>query len=181
MTAATQGGPGSPAWRDIEAAALLEHARWLGSDLAQRVDAMTQRAGVLLAATLAIGAIWVTMVPSSSDNSSGTVLRVILLVAVFSVPVWHGLSALRVRTYHSIGPSDLEHHLAPDGRPTGQYGPDIHAQILSSLLRTTKDGERSVLRGLENDIAEKKNTLTCAQMTLVTATVFAPIIVFALP
>ena len=50
------GEAGSPAWRDLEAAALLEHARWIGSDLAQRLDAMTQRAGVLLAATLALGA-----------------------------------------------------------------------------------------------------------------------------
>lgn len=175
------GEAGSPAWRDLEAAALLEHARWIGSDLAQRLDAMTQRAGVLLAATLALGAIWVTMVPSASDNPNTVVLRVVLLFAVFGVPAWHCLSALRVRTYHSIGPADIEHHLAPDGRPTGQHGTDIHAQLLSGLLRATKNGDRSVLRGLENDIADKTNNLTCAQMTLVIATVTAPIVVFALP
>lgn len=175
------GEAGSPAWRDLEAAALLEHARWIGSDLAQRVDAMTQRAGVLLAATLALSAIWVTMAPSATDNPNTVVLRVVLLLAMFGVPAWHCLSALRVRTYHSIGPADIEHHLAPDGRPTGQHGPDIHAQLLSGLLCTTKDGDLSVLRGLENDIAEKKSNLTCTEMTLVIATVVAPIIVLALP
>lgn len=165
----------------MEAAALLDHARWIGSDLAQRVDTMMQRAGVLLAATLAIGAIWVTMAPSATGNPNTVVLRVILLLVLFGVPAWYCLSALRVRTYHSIGPADIEHHLASDGRPVGQHGPDIHAQLLSGLLRTTQNGDRSVLRGLENDIADKTNNLTCAQMTLVIATVTAPIVVFALP
>lgn len=69
-----------------EARALLEHARWTCDDLMGRIESFNQRAGVLLAASLALTAIGA---PLAADRFRGllSIVALALVVIPFCVPV----------------------------------------------------------------------------------------------
>ena len=167
--------PAVPFPEDQVAEVLLEHARWIGSDLAQRIDTMTQRAGILLGASLTLASLWSAIILAATTGQPLAVaIGCAASLLAYGIPTAYSLSALTIRTYHSIGADSITRHLTDDGRPNANDWPEIHNRLLHDLVHTSDKGSPSVLHGMENDINRKTKNLKAAQISLVVATVFAP-------
>ena len=162
---------------DMVADALLEHARWIGSDLAQRIDTLTQRAGILLAASLTLMTLWNAILLATSINHPVvTMIGCGSAILAYTLPVTYSICALRTRKYHSVGATSITRYLGSDGRPAPGLWPDIYNKLLNDLSSPSDKGEASVLQGMENDINDRADNLRMALITVVIATATPPVV-----
>lgn len=165
-----------PFAEDQVAEVLLDHARWVGSDLAQRIDTMTQRAAVLLGASLTLVTLWFgILLVAAADHPMTLLIGLAATLLAYGIPIGCSLSGLSPRTYHSVGAASITRYVPGAGRPPAEQWPDIFNQLLHDLVHESAVGESSVLHGMEHDIDRKAQCLRIVQITLVVATVVAPI------
>ena len=156
----------------VEAGPLLEHTRWVLSDLAARVESFNQRAGVLLGISVAVAAL---AVPSAASLFTGLVAWAAggVVLAAFAMPIGLALATLHVRSSHGIGPKVIDSRLGPDGYPIGDRGEHIERDLLRGLTSPSDSGAPSVLADLNRQCRVKADLLTWTQWALVGAPVVA--------
>ena len=160
--------------QDQIAEVLLEHARWVCSDLAQRIDTMTQRAGVLFGAALTLATLWTAIVlVVAADYPIALVIGCVFALGAYSIPIRYSLSGLTTKTYHSLGINSITGYLGSNGRPRAGDWPDIHNRLLNDLVKPSDLDSDSVLQGMENDVNRRADSIRKAEGTLLGVTAIA--------
>lgn len=163
--------------KQIEAGPLLEHVRWVLDDLAARIESFNQRAGVLLAASIAIV---VFALPAVAGLLSGpkSWIGVALVEVPFIVPVVLALLTLGVRSEHGIGPVPIVGKVDDKGVPKGASGTYIERDLLVSLTGKTTTGRPSVLDAMNEMCDDKARLLRRTQYAFV-GSVVASVVILA--
>lgn len=145
--------------------ALLSHVYWVCDDLAARIESFNQRAGVILAASVAI-----VVVGLQSLLPSGVWLLTLTLCPPWALAICAALYTLNVTSSHSIGPAAIRSYV---GQP---FGPDLSRghwmarELLNSLTSPAGD-QPSVLEGLNLQCTQKASALRVTQVAFVLALV----------
>lgn len=146
--------------REVESSALVEHARWVYGILQIRCESFNQRAGVLLAAALALIALGVPLVIDKLSPAT-LVVASFALLPLF-VTIGFSMSVLLARTAHDVGTQSLQGPMGNQQRPPGVHGQGIYEILMCTITAKSDTGDNSALQGMQDLANAKAKKLTVA-------------------